>query len=168
MRRAARCHRDAIAALRLCFIERRVGLCEYSVGRFRVFRENRQSDRSGEVGQQLSFVQDIHARHHVHQRLGATHGHGQIHLRHYQHELLAALPAGDVLAARIALQHARERDQHRVACRVSVTVVEVLEAIQVKGQYRQRQSATLAARQLTAQRLAQVASIEQSGQGIAH
>src|SRR3546814_2233053 len=84
-----------------------------------------------------------------------------------QGELLAAVAAGDVLAAAVLGQQLAELRQQRVATSVAVDVVEGLEVVDVEHQQRQRQPAPLAAREFARRRFLQVAAVEQAGQRIA-
>jgi hypothetical protein len=126
-------------------------------------RENGDADRGGDIGQHPALVDDADRRQRMHHFLGAALGNIQHHFRHDQHEFLAALAAGDVLAARIGLQHPRKGHQHGIAGLVAVVVVEVLEVVEVEGHHRDLQVSALAARELAPERFGEVAAVEQSG-----
>ena len=66
------------------------------------------------------------------------------------------------------LQDSRESHQHRIAGRMAVAVVEILEVVQVEGQHGQRKVAPFAARYLPTEGFGQVAPIEQAGERVAN
>src|SRR3546814_20277562 len=80
-----------------------------------------------------------------------------------QGELLAAVAAGDVLAAAVLGQQLAELRQQRVATGVAVDVVEGLEVVDVEHQQRQRQPAPLAAREFARRRFLPVPALEPAG-----
>jgi hypothetical protein len=133
-----------------------------------VFGKQRQADRGGELGQAPALVLHFHVGEQRHQFAGTAQRHRAIHFRKDDQEFLAALAAGDVLAARLRLQHAREGGEDRVPGGMAVVVVEGLEVVEVEGEHRQRQVAARAARDFTAERLGQVAAVEQPGERVAH
>ena len=84
-----------------------------------------------------------------------------------QRELLAAVAAGDVFPARVALEERAHRAQQRVAGGVAEGVVELLEVVDVDHDDAERHLPPPRPPQLAVQRLLHVAAVEEPGQGIA-
>ena len=99
--------------------------------------------------------------------LGPLAGATRIQFGHDDGEFLAAVTAGDVLAAHLGLDQPADLGEQRVAGRVAVGVVEALEMVDVEHQHRQRQPTALAALQFAGEVLLEIPAIEQARQRIA-
>ncbi len=137
------------------------------MGLVRVLREGRDTTRQG-GGQRIGAVAHLQRLEGLAQRLGPLPGDGQRRLRQQQHEFLAAVPAGQVLHAHVALQQLRQGLQHGVARGVAVGVVDALEVVDVDHQQRQRQALGAALRDPGREGGVQVASVVQAGERVAH
>jgi hypothetical protein len=90
----------------------------------------------------------------------------RVGLAQQQHELVAAQPRHRVLPAHLALQAARQLDQHRVARAVPERVVDGLEVVEVEEHQRQRRAVAVRAVQRHAAAVLQQRPVRQPGQGV--
>src|SRR5262249_48248120 len=92
---------------------------------------------------------------------------GKRRRRQDEHELLATVPAGDVRRPRRAAEKGTEARQDDVARLVAEAVVEVLEAVDVQQDERQRAMLALRAAQLPIERALHVPAVEEPGERVA-
>ena len=85
---------------------------------------------------------------------------------HEQRDLLAAVARDEIRAARVARDHPRDRDQHVVAGRVTVAVIDALEVVEIEEHERDAAAIALHALELERERLAEQLGAIQPGQAI--
>ena len=86
--------------------------------------------------------------------------------RHDHHELLAAKPAGEIDAARVAANPCGELPQHRVPGIVAMAVVDRLEMVDVDQQQRKRLAAPRGVIEQRGEMARRIAAIVQPGERV--
>src|SRR5947208_6087538 len=152
---------DPVLARPFGLVHRRVGLAEHVVG-VRVATGPGHDPDARRHGRGAAEHGSDAAR----QPGGRGVGDGAVGLGHQDRELVAPEPADDVRLAHGGAHRVRDEAQHRVARRVTVSVVHPLEVVQVEVDQRQRAAVPAVAAQLLAQLLGEGARVEDGGERV--
>src|SRR4029078_7613684 len=117
--------------------------------------------------ERLPVVGDVEVLDALAQLLGALGGRLQGRIRQDQDKLLAAIPAGDVVAAQVRPKETAEFAKDRVAGFVPKGIIKDLEVVDIEHDDAQRLWGARDAPRLSVKRFFEIAAIEQAGEGIA-
>ena len=155
---------EAAAPALLGALHRRFGMAHQHVGVVAVGRKQRHAHAAGQ--RELQAVDRTGVRHRVENPARRGLGTRRVGLVHQQRKLVAADARDDVALAQAGLQAVGAIEQHAVADFVAQAVVDLLEAVEVEQQQRQRTAAAPRQADRIGQRMAHLAAVEQAGQRI--
>ena len=157
-----------VATGALGLVQRAIGSVQQRIGTFAIGGEAGQAQGNGDGPQGLAAVADLQARDPETERLAAIDGIFEADLRHHQGELLAAVAAGQVAGAHVALHFERQVAQDQVAGLMPEGVVEALEVVHIQQHDDHRRLLATGTQQFAAQGLVEEAAVVQAGQSVHH